>query len=206
MAMADAQRPTQVDDTGSASTKALHLPGEPGVWVLICGDMAVFSLFFLTFMAYRNASPALYSQSRGLLNLPLGLLNTILLLTSSWFVATAVGFARRGENSRASLLLIAAMLCGAGFVGVKVIEYYEKLAAGLSVMTSEFFMFYFMFTGIHLLHVIIGLCVLLWLRQRTSGQVRLTAQDMVLIESGATFWHLVDILWIVLFALLYLMR
>jgi nitric oxide reductase NorE protein len=183
-----------------------HLPGETGVWVLIGGDMLVFSLFFLTFLTYRNAAVAAYTSSQDKLNLSLGLLNTILLLTSSWFVAQAMRATRRNLLKRASLLLGFAFLCGLGFCGVKAIEYHEKFAAGLDLGTSEFFMFYFMFTGIHLLHVIVGLGVLLGIRYKISRSKLLSATDIALVESGATFWHLVDILWIVLFALLYLVR
>ena len=183
-----------------------RLPGESGVWVLICGDLMVFSLFFLTFIVYRNGSPTLYSQSQNLLNWRLGVVNTFLLLTSSWFVAMAVRAARRESAKRAPLLLALAFLCGAGFVGVKILEYHERLTAGPSIAANEFFMFYFMFTGIHLLHVLIGLGVLLWLRHKTLQPDSPTTHDMALIESGATFWHLVDMLWIILFALLYLVR
>lgn len=183
-----------------------HLPGEPGVWVLIGGDMLVFSLFFLTYLAYRNASPAIYGQAQALLDVRLGLLNTILLLTSSWFVASAVRAARGRDPRRGSTLMIFALLCGAGFVVVKAFEYHGKFNAGINIASNEFFMFYFMLTGIHLFHVLVGLGVLLAIRIKMRRSATLSRQDISFIESGATFWHLVDLLWIVLFPLLYLMR
>jgi nitric oxide reductase NorE protein len=206
MSIVNEQLPDETAAYDKSVTRAAHLPGEPGVWVLIGGDLLIFSLFFLSFMAYRNASPTIYSSAQSQLNLKLGVLNTILLLTSSWFVATAVQAARRTSPHRAAIFFTLAFLCGLCFVGIKGIEYHERLAAGASIAGNEFFMFYFMLTGVHLLHVLIGLGVLLWLRQKTSGRAPLTAQKMVLIESGATFWHLVDVLWIILFALLYLVR
>jgi nitric oxide reductase NorE protein len=186
--------------------KPSHLPGEPGVWVLIGGDMLVFSLFFLTYLAYRNASLSAYLAAQDMLNVSLGLCNTILLLTSSWCVAQSIRVVRDDQRRRASALLLFAFLCGLGFCGLKIVEYHEKFSVGLNIGTNEFFMFYFMLTGIHLLHVVVGLGVLLGIRFKLSRSSQISERDMALIESGATFWHLVDVLWIVLFALLYLVR
>jgi nitric oxide reductase NorE protein len=189
---------------GNASNCSPRLPGEPGVWVLIGGDLLVFSAFFLTFLFYRADAPAAYSQSAASMNLMFGTLNTLLLLTSSWYVANAAEAARQEQSTRAARLLAFAMLCGAGFVVVKFFEYREKILAGHGLVGDDFYMFYFMFTGIHLVHVLIGLAVLGWLRRRTLQRPVATPQDIVILESGASFWHLVDILWIVLFALFYL--
>ena len=193
-------------DASPADRGAPRLPGEPGVWVLIGGDLLVFSAFFLTFLFYRLDAPAAYARSAATLNLPFGTLNTLLLLTSSWYVANAAEAARRGAGARSARLLSFAMLCGAGFVVVKFFEYREKILAGHGLVGDDFFMFYFMLTGIHLAHVLIGLAVLQWLRRRTQRRPVPEPQDIVILESGASFWHLVDILWIVLFALFYLVR
>jgi nitric oxide reductase NorE protein len=88
-------------------------------------------------------------------------------------------------------------------VGVKVIEYGAKFRAGITLTSNDFFMFYFMLTGIHLLHVLIGMGVLTFLMRHTAAGV-LDERRIQHLESGASFWHLVDLLWIVLFALLYL--
>ncbi len=88
---------------------------------------------------------------------------------------------------------------------VKFFEYREKILAGFMLTTNDFYMYYYMFTGLHLMHVLLGMGVLtyLWTVART-GDFR--PQNINVLESGASFWHMVDILWIVLFALLYLMR
>jgi nitric oxide reductase NorE protein len=192
--------------SGHVHDSSPRLPGEPGVWVLIGGDMLVFSAFFLTFLFYRGDAPAAYAHSAATLNLLFGTLNTLLLLTSSWYVANAVEAARREQSTRAARLLAFGMLCGAGFVVVKFFEYRDKILAGHGLVGDDFFMFYYMFTGIHLVHVLIGLAVLAWLRGRTRQRTVATPQDIVILECGASFWHLVDILWIVLFALFYLVR
>ncbi|CAN5392419.1 cytochrome c oxidase subunit 3 family protein [soil metagenome] len=182
-----------------------HLPGEEGIWLFILGDMMVFALFFLTFVYYRGTDVATYVAAQKGLNEGLGLLNTLFLLTSSWFVALAVRGMRAGGGARTPWLIAAAMLCGLAFVVVKFIEYREKFAAGITVLTNEFFMFYFMFTGIHLIHVLIGLGVLTYLLLLSRKPLP-AAGDISAFESGAAFWHLVDLLWVVLFALLYLVR
>jgi nitric oxide reductase NorE protein len=175
------------------------------VWVLIVGDMVMFSIFFITFMYYRSHDVALYIQSQTRLNQALGAVNTGLMLTSSWFVATAMWNARRTNLRAARLWLILAMLCGLTFCALKVFEYHEKIGAGITLQTNDFFMFYFMFTGIHCLHVVLGTGVLgfmtLYLRARAVGDAQIHT-----LETGASFWHLVDLLWIVLFALLYLIK
>lgn len=185
--------------------RARRMPGEEGVWVFILGDMMVFGLFFLTFVTYRDGNVALYAESQKTLNRSFGLINTLLLLCSSWFVALAVRTARMGKGRAASALLATAFVCGIGFGAVKLLEYGEKFAAGITVLTNDFFMFYFMLTGIHFLHLLIGLGVLAWLFA-ICRKVEIAESDIRTIESGAAFWHLVDLLWVVLFALLYLMR
>jgi len=187
-----------------SSMPARRLPGESGVWVFILGDLMVFGLFFLTFAYYRNENPALYAEAHRSLNQAFGLINTLLLLTSSWFVATAVHTTREGVRKDAAGLFALALVCGAGFSCIKLLEYGEKIRAGITLMTNDFFMFYFMFTGIHFAHVLIGMGVLAYLLA-VSRRAEPTARDIVVLESGGVFWHLVDLLWIVLFALFYLL-
>jgi nitric oxide reductase NorE protein len=181
-----------------------HVPGEEGVWVLILGDLFVFSTFFLMFAWYRGNALPVFEAGQGMLNRGYGLINTVLLLTSSLFVAMAVHRVREGREGAVRLINLA-IACGLGFASIKALEYGEKISAGIGFATSDFFMLYFAFTAIHLLHVLIGLGVLLFIRNAAhspdAGQTR-----MVAIESGASFWHLVDLLWIVLFALFYVLR
>ena len=182
-----------------------HLPGEPGVWMFIIGDVLVFSLLFSVFVYDRSQEVALFVEQQQLLNQTLGLFNTALLLTSSWLVALAVHGARAGQLSRTRSCFVSAILCGIGFVVIKYFEWGEKIAADLTIETNNFFMYYYLMTGIHLLHMVIGIGVLVFLWQSVHG-AECDAHGVGVLESGACFWHLVDILWIALFALLYLMR
>jgi nitric oxide reductase NorE protein len=182
-----------------------RLPGEPGVWMFIIGDVLIFSLLFSVFVYDRSQEVALFVEQQQLLNQTLGLCNTLLLLTSSWLVALAVHSARTGQLARARGCFGLATLGGIGFVVIKYFEWSDKLAAGLTIETNNFFMYYYVMTGIHLMHMLIGIGVLVFLWQSVRD-AEFDSQDVAVLESGACFWHLVDILWIALFALLYLMR
>jgi nitric oxide reductase NorE protein len=192
-----------VSAAGGRAQPARHLPGEEGIWVLILGDLGVFAVFFVTFLVYRAQDVALYSSSQAAMQRGLGLLETALLLTSSLCVAHAVADAREGRAAPGRLL--AALACGVGFVISKAFEWGGKIAAGITLNSNEFWSFYYMFTGIHLLHLLIGLGVLVWLIRR-SRRADPGPADVRALEAGGAFWHLVDLLWVVLFALLYLVR
>jgi len=180
-----------------------RIPGEPGVWIFLFGDMIVFGIFFATFMYQRSLDPDLFDESRRTLSLGIGLTNTLVLLTSSLFVVTAVRAIRSSERLAARWLLVGALVCGLAFVGLKAIEYTAKVNEGHTPNANAFYLYYFILTGLHLFHVLIGIAVLAVLLTQ-AGRVELSATRMALVEGGACFWHLVDLLWIVLFPLLYL--
>jgi nitric oxide reductase NorE protein len=192
-----------VSSRAGVERDALRLPGETGVWVLVFGDLTVFALFFSAFLFHRGQELDLYQVSQLTLNRHFGALNTLLLLTSSWFVALALAAMRGAQAQRAVRLLAAAMGCGVAFAIVKYCEYGEKIRQGITPATNDFFMYYFVLTGIHFIHVLVGLGVLGWMYTR----VRLRpAADIRPLECGGIYWHMVDLLWVVLFALFYLMH
>jgi nitric oxide reductase NorE protein len=179
------------------------VPGEEGVWILIFGDMTMFLCLFLAYMHYRADQVQLFQDSQVTLSLGCGVVNTLLLLTSSLFVALGVGRARSGSPLKASHFFGAAAFCGAAFMVVKAFEYHAKIKANILLTTNDFYMFYFVLTGIHAFHVGLGITALVLLgRLMRTG----SPPSMRLIEAGATYWHMVDLLWIVLFPLLYLLR
>jgi len=180
------------------------IPGELGIWVVVFGDLMVFSCFFLVFLDYRSDDLATFRASQGLLQQPHGLLNTLLMLASSAFVAQALRALRDGAGSAALRSLQLAFACGLGFGLVKVVEYAAKFALGVNAYSNDFFMFYFIFTGIHMCHVLVAMGVL-WYLMRLARSGRQDSVTLRNFESGAVFWHVVDLLWIVLFALLYLL-
>jgi nitric oxide reductase NorE protein len=184
--------------------RAPRVPGEAGIWIFVGGDLAVFTLFFVLIALGQREHPALFAHSRAALNLRLGLANTLLLLTGSWAVAGGVGHARRGRDRAARRCLLLGIACGLGFVANKAIEWSALIGAGTTPATNDFFSVYFVFTGIHLFHVLLG-CAVLAIMARACEQSEPSPPRDRLIESGGVFWHLVDLLWIVLFALLYLL-
>lgn len=193
------------DVKASANHRKEHLPGEAGIWIFILGDMTVFALFFVTFMFYRGQDPQLFAEAQTLLSQHWGAINTLLLLISSWFVVLAMNAIRLGRSPLAARLFSGAWLCGFAFVVVKYFEWGAKFSAGISITTNDFFMYYFVFTGIHLLHLLIGLGVLAYLISR-ARKGSIDQGGLMLMEGGACFWHMVDLLWIVLFPILYLVH
>jgi nitric oxide reductase NorE protein len=201
--MADSREDTVLRSVMTAGADGGHIPGEPGVWLLISGDLILFSLLFGLFLHTRAQQPEVFEAGRAQLNQGFGLLNTLLMLSSSWLVATAMQAARRQLAAITARCFGGALLCGVGFAVVKFFEYREKLIAGYGITSNDFFMLYFIYTGIHLIHVTLGMGVLGWLiaYSRAGGFDAVKLRNL---ESGASFWHLVDLLWVVLFALLYL--
>jgi len=183
----------------------IRVPGETGIWVLVFGDMVAFAVFFGVFMSSRGSHAVMFDESRRNLHVGYAVVNTALLLTSSLFVAIAVR-AYRSENHRmAPRLIVFAALCGLGFVANKALEYHDKFDNGITFTTNLFYIFFFTITGIHLFHVLIGLVGLgfVWrMARRTDRQ----PGNLLVVEVGASFWHMVDVLWIVIFPLLYLLR
>lgn len=196
---------TRSEAAASVTLPRRRIPGEEGIWVFVLGDMTVFAMFFGTFMYSRGKNPDIFARDHAHLSVALGTLNTVLLLTSSLLVVLGIQQVMSGAHRTAPRLFGGALACGLGFVAVKAVEWSHLFIEGKSVGSGEFFSYYFMFTGIHLLHVLIGCIVLGWLIA-TARRAELTGRQVVLCESGGIFWHMVDLLWIVLFALFYLMR
>lgn len=179
------------------------LRGDLGMWVFVVGDMFIFLGYFAVFMVYHAQHQTLFLRSARQLDLTAGLANTLLLITSSRFVALALHATRIDEHRRAIRLLQAGGLCGVAFLAVKAYEWWQLVGKGDTLPHNEFFMFYFTMTGVHLLHVLLGLLVLaIVVVELRSPRLR----RVHVVEAGAVYWHMVDLLWVALFALLYLMR
>jgi nitric oxide reductase NorE protein len=184
---------------------ARRLPGDRDVWIFICAELLAFSLFFIAYVIYRAAEVDLFNASQLSLSRPLGALNTLLLLSSSWAVVSSVHAARQDRIARVPRYLGLAIALGIGFMVVKYFEYGSKFAAGITLTTNTFYMLYFCLTMIHLLHVFGGTVILIVLCM-SARAATYHAGNMRGLEAGASYWHMVDLLWIFLFALLYLLR
>jgi nitric oxide reductase NorE protein len=197
--------PSLVEVATADRVKPRRLPGVDGVWVAIGADSVIFAILFLTFMQDRLKDPALFEMSRHTLNMNFGGIDTLILLTSSWSVALAIQALKRDHVDRVPRYLLGGALTGLLFMMSKSIEYFQKFAGGLTPATNPFYMWYFTLTGIHLLHVVFGTSLLtyVWIKSRRAAYSSL---NRVVPECVASYWHLVDLLWIVIFPLLYLMK
>jgi len=180
-------------------------PGDAGIWIFIIADVFLFGFLFNIFIWERLGNVALFERSRRRLDSNVGLINTLFLLTSSWFMVGAVRAAREGRRDALLRFLVLSLLAGSGFAVSKLCEYAHKAQAGISMLTNDFFTYYFVLTGLHFFHFVIGMIVLgiVWSRARCGP---LNGRCVVWIESGASYWHMVDLLWLAIFPLLYLLR
>jgi nitric oxide reductase NorE protein len=182
---------------------SMRAPGSEGLWTFVFIDMVVFQLIFLTFMGDRLGKAALYSASQSQLSVSLGLINTLILLTSSWMVVEAVRAARARDPRHVSRYLAIAGLLGVAFVGNKIFEYGSKVHDGITPATNPFFSYYYFITFVHLMHVIAGVGFLTYFQSRAKAQTGSPVFQRRL-ENVGLFWHFVDVLWLFIFALLYL--
>lgn len=178
--------------------------GEELIWLFILGDMATFSLFFLIYGYARADEPQLFRTSQEALSVHYGSINTLILLISSWFVVLAAKAARTKQYAATKRYLITASLFGAFFAALKIFEYREKLAEGYTFDTDNFFMFYYLLTGLHFAHFLTGIGLLAYFAW-VFGKGKITDSQFGAFESGAIFWHMVDLLWVIIFPLLYLL-
>ena len=182
-----------------------RLPGDLAIWFFILAEMLAFAVFFAAYAFARAKNVEMFNTYQQTLDRNLGALNTLLLITGSWFVVLAVQAAHKDDRPAISRNLLLGWLCGGGFLVVKVIEYAAKFGAGISLSTNTFYMFYISLTFFHFMHVLLGMVILaiLWFQSRQGVY---TSQQANGLESGAAYWHMVDLLWIVLFPLVYVMR
>jgi len=176
------------------------LPGNLMMWILIFSELAVFGAAFLGFAVARVLDPAIFASGQAHLNGTAGALNTMVLVTSGYLAAKGVAAGRRGAAPQARRAMLLAAAVGSVFLAVKAVEYSATLGAGLTIDTDSFFTLYFLLTGFHALHVVLGIVILLLVGR--SGPDTLVEN----LETGAAFWHMVDLVWVILYPLVYLIR
>ena len=193
--------------TNGASQEAAEpvrfVPGQPDMWAFVLFEALLFTAYFTVYVICRTRSVDLFLQSQAHLDLRVGGFNTLVLLASSWSVARCAQAARERSFRAALTNAFLTMLFGSVFLVSKVLEWAREIDKGFTFTTNEFFSFYYFLTGLHFLHLLIGFVFLgivvyqLWSPARRSQE---------LVETGATYWHTIDFLWVLIFALLYVMR
>ena len=187
-----------------------------GMWIFLATEALLFAGLFVSYAAYRTLFPGEFAQASAHLKTWIGTANTFVLLTSSLFVALSTHFARRGRPWATTLMLLLGLALGLGFMGLKALEYFEDFREGLlpgrflshpelqgSAGAGIFMSLYWLMTGLHALHVMAGMSILAllsWLAFKGT----FSAQYDTPIELGGMYWHLVDLVWIFLWPLLYL--
>jgi nitric oxide reductase NorE protein len=181
------------------------LPGDLAMWFFILAELLVFGIFFVLYAFARARNAELFNASQLGLDRVSGAINTVLLITSSYFVVRAVEKMRHGLNKACARWLIAAMLCGVAFLVLKLIEFGAKFEAGISMSTNTFYMFYLFLGFFHFMHVVLGM-VILGAVALKAWQGGYSAAEHNGVETGASYWHMVDLVWIVLFPLIYVLH
>ena len=189
--------------------KERYPAGDFGIWLVIYMELITFGGLFVGYAFARRADVELFNNSQLMLNQTSGFVNTLILLTSSLFIIKAIDAIKKYEPKvaieEASLWLLSAMGLGGFFLIIKSMEFMDKYEQGINISTNTFFMFYFIMTVFHFLHVVLGLIILFNIYRNTK-KGKYSATEHTGMETGAVYWHLVDLLWIILFPLIYIMR
>jgi len=174
-----------------------------GVWTFLATEVLLFGALFTAYTIFRMKYPELFRVEHAKLDRVLGAVNTVVLITSSFTVVLGVDAIRRGKARRLEACFGATILLAAVFLCVKYVEYAAKFHHGLYPGTNLFFSLYFMMTGLHGIHVLLGMALLAYVIV-LSRRGRLSANYYTPAEMSGLYWHFVDLVWIYLFPLLYL--
>lgn len=177
-------------------------PGGILMWILITLELITFGIALIALVAYSRENPELYHESRLKLNTTYGAINTVFLLVSGFFMATTVHLFKQQKFDKSSFYLKLTMLGGFLFLALKAVEYYDKLELGLTLDFNTFFSFYWLLTGFHVIHVLVGLIILSLFYFSLKNQK--TQPKLEDVEASATFWHMCDLIWLLLFPVIYL--
>lgn len=186
-------------------TPGKRTPGNIAIWILIYAELTEFALFFIVFLVARAHNQDLFAAGPPQLNTFAGALNTLILITSSYFVARAMSSIRAGQLKSCVRWLWLTIAAGGGYCLIKLWEYHWNHEAGIDSKTNIFFSLYYYLTFNHLLHVLVGMCTLLFVTIRAHFNAY-SADEHEGLESAACYWHMIDLAWIVIFPLLYVLR
>lgn len=190
-----------------------NLGAKLGMWLFLFTELLLFGGLFILYAVYLARYPKEFGAAGSELNVIYGAVNTVVLLTSSLFAAMAVTAVKRGQKRATIALLSGTLGCAAIFLVIKYVEWSAKIAHGIFPGSpkliagppgeSVFFGLYYLTTGLHGIHVVIGAALLAWIGAKVKTG-SLHAGDNVTLENGTLYWHLVDLVWIFIFPLYYL--
>jgi cytochrome c oxidase subunit III len=201
---------------------AMHefVSAKEGIWLFMVTEILMFGGLFVGYFIFHSLYPEMFSLGASFLDWRMGAFNTMVLLLSSWTMAYSINLIQRGQNAKANKTLLITIICGLIFMVVKYFEYSHKFHEGLlpgrffshgldpahaeiGKNIGMYFGFYFCMTGLHGTHVLIGMCLIGWLMVRNK-RGDFSPHHYTAVEGVGIFWHIIDLIWIFLFPLLYL--
>lgn len=177
-------------------------PGGILIWIVIFLELITFGMALIAMVYSSKEEPEVFHNSRLLLNTTIGAVNTLFLIVSGYCMAQSVYFFKAHNIDKSSLFLKLTILGGLLFLGLKGIEYYDKIEMGYTIGFNTFFSFYWMLTLFHVIHVLVGLVILTLMF--FDIRIKKTEANLENIEASAAFWHMCDLIWILLFPIIYL--
>lgn len=184
------------------SKNIYYPPGGILMWIIIFLELFTFGLALIAMVYYGKQEPELFRESKLLLNTTFGTINTVFLISSGFFMALSVHYIKIKKVNKSSFFLILTMLGGIFFLILKSIEYSAKIDAGIGIGYNTFFTFYWMLTLFHVIHVLVGLIILIFIYfGLKKDKLNTNIEDF---EASAAFWHMCDLIWLLLFPIIYL--
>lgn len=196
---------SELNNTSIAS-KAMSqkLPGDIAMWFFILAELTVFAIFFIGFAITENMNIAMFVDGKDKLHKTAGLINTVALITSSFFVALSLLSLQKNREKQVVTFLLLALTFALVYIVVKLWEYDALFNQGIDIETNTFFTLYFLITAFHFMHILLGMVILTYMLISTLKGRYSRNEDISGFESGACYWHMVDLLWIILFPLIYI--
>lgn len=189
-----------------------------GVWLFLATEVLMFGGLFVGYLIYKGIYPETFKEGAYFLDWRQGAINTAVLLFSSWTMVASIYFAQKDQIKKSQIFLATTLACGFVFMFIKYLEYTHKFHKGIfpgayfSYQGEHlveglplYFSFYYLMTGLHASHVLIGMFLMAWMLWKTFKK-QISSQNYMPLEYVGLFWHLVDLIWIFLFPLLYLVE
>lgn len=179
-------------------------PGGILLWIIVFLEVLTFTIGISVFLYQKGGDYETFAHSQAMLNRTFGMVNTLVLITGGFFMATSLRYLKAGNNAKSLVWIRAASLMGVLFLFIKGYEYYGKIQHGHTIDYDSFFTFYWLLTGFHFIHVLVAVVILLFMG-RGIRKGAYSKEEYLDVESGAIFWHMCDLIWLFLFPVLYLM-
>jgi len=201
MIEADLREIKGIMETEQNAKSLFYPPGGILIWMIIYLELITFGIGIIAFVYSSKSELSSFKDSAAHLNVAIATINTIFLLTSGFFAAKSIHTFKNQQFETSIKFINIAMLSGSGFLVLKCFEYFDKMQHGFELGYNTFFTYYWLLTGFHFLHVLVGLTILFFMKRAIAKQ-SILLEDF---EAGTAFWHLCDLIWLILFPILYLL-